>query len=140
MYYDCLFVRIRFLLHQSFVDWLLGMNLTYTDSNNTDSEYLPLNDEFIPPTNFAMIENGFYRSDLCNNIFRIGAFPVKRNFPFLRRLGIRSILYCVYIRVLIYRVLVPEEYPEESLKFLKRFDIKLYKYPLEGNKVRSFII
>lgn len=34
-----------------------------------------------------------------------------------------------------YRVLVPEEYPEESLKFMKRFNIKLFKFPLEGNKV-----
>lgn len=38
-----------------------------------------------------------------------------------------------------FRVLVPEEYPEESLKFLKRFDIKLYKFPLEGNKVRNYV-
>ena len=32
-------------------------------------------------------------------------------------------------------VLVPEEYPEDSLKFMNRFDIKLFKYPLVGNKV-----
>ena len=72
-----------------------------------------MNDEFIPPTNFAVIEKGLYRS----------AFPVKRNFPFIHHLGIKSIL-----------VLVPEEYPEDSLKFMNRFDIKLFKYPLVGNK------
>ena len=37
------------------------------------------------------------------------------------------------------RVLVPEDYPEDSLKFMKRFDIKLFKFPLEGNKVRVII-
>ena len=37
------------------------------------------------------------------------------------------------------RVLVPEDYPEDSLKFMKRFDIKLFKFPLEGNKVRTKI-
>ena len=68
------------------------MNTNNSDSNKQDSEYLPPNDEFIPPTNFAMIEQGFYRS-ICMDYCRIvGAFPVKRNFPFLRHLGIRSIL------------------------------------------------
>lgn len=69
------------------------MSLTVCDSNNQDSEYLPPNDEFIPPTNFAMIEKGFYRSKLLSCIITEGAFPVKRNFPFLRELGIRSILF-----------------------------------------------
>lgn len=69
------------------------MSLTVCDSNNQDSEYLPPNDEFIPPTNFAMIEKGFYRSILCLLFIKSGAFPVKRNFPFLRELGIRSILF-----------------------------------------------
>ena len=30
--------------------------------NTGDNEYLPINDEFIPPTNFAVIEKGLYRS------------------------------------------------------------------------------
>ncbi|KAK8827136.1 hypothetical protein WA577_007635 [Blastocystis sp. JDR] len=89
------------------------MSTAYMEKKGEEEDYLPQNDEFIPPTNFAVIENGLYRS----------AFPVKRNFAFLRHLGIRSIL-----------VLVPEEYPEDSLKFLKRCNIRLFKYPLEGNK------
>lgn len=38
------------------------MSKSLGDSSNQDSDYLPQNDEFIPPTNFAMIEKGFYRS------------------------------------------------------------------------------
>ena len=35
------------------------------DSTSGDNEYLPANDEFIPPANFAVIEKGLYRST-CN--------------------------------------------------------------------------
>ena len=38
----------------------------------------------VPPLNFAMVAPGVYRS----------GYPNKRNFPFLRRLGLKSIL-CV---------------------------------------------
>lgn len=33
------------------------------DNSSGDNEYLPTNDEFIPPANFAVIEKGLYRSD-----------------------------------------------------------------------------
>ena len=103
--------------------------------NTGDNEYLPINDEFIPPTNFAVIEKGLYRSMDEQSICKIGAFPVKRNFPFLRHLGIKSILYAFFDGLLTYRVLVPEEYPEDSIKFMKKYNIQLFKYPLVGNKV-----
>ena len=104
------------------------------EKKGEEEDYLPQNDEFIPPTNFAVIENGLYRSTCIPSLSYPGAFPVKRNFAFLRHLGIRSILFAL-LRVLTPSVLVPEEYPEDSLKFLKRCNIRLFKYPLEGNKV-----
>ena len=104
------------------------------EKKGEEEDYLPQNDEFIPPTNFAVIENGLYRSTCIISLSYTGAFPVKRNFAFLRHLGIRSILFAL-LRVLTPSVLVPEEYPEDSLKFLKRCNIRLFKYPLEGNKV-----
>ena len=111
-----------------------SMSTAYMEKKGEEEDYLPQNDEFIPPTNFAVIENGLYRSTCIPSLSYPGAFPVKRNFAFLRHLGIRSILFAL-LRVLTHSVLVPEEYPEDSLKFLKRCNIRLFKYPLEGNKV-----
>ena len=90
---NLVFIRIQFLLLNFFVNLLIRMNSPISNANTQDSDYLPQNDEFIPPTNFAMIEKGFYRSIFFSTLFKIGSFPVKRNFPFLRHLGIRSILY-----------------------------------------------
>lgn len=82
--------RIFSFCHQSDSE---EMNEIYSTQQAEDNDYLPRNDEFIPPTNFAVIEKGLYRSIhyFLTNIE--GAFPVKRNFPFLKHLGIRSILY-----------------------------------------------
>jgi len=44
---------------------------------------VPENTPLVPPLNFAMVAPGVYRS----------GYPNKRNFPFLRRLGLRSIMY-----------------------------------------------
>jgi tyrosine-protein phosphatase SIW14 len=38
---------------------------------------------FIPPLNFAMVAKGVYRS----------GYPNPKNFPFLKKLGLKSILY-----------------------------------------------
>lgn len=40
-------------------------------------------DLFIPPLNFAMVDNGIFRS----------GFPEPANFPFLQTLNLRSIMY-----------------------------------------------
>lgn len=40
-------------------------------------------DFYIPMINFDMVESGLYRS----------GFPVERNRPFLKSLGIKTILY-----------------------------------------------
>lgn len=40
------------------------------------------NDFYLPMINFNMVEAGLYRS----------GFPIKRNYPFLQNLGIKTIL------------------------------------------------
>ncbi|XP_038879707.1 tyrosine-protein phosphatase DSP3-like [Benincasa hispida] len=67
----------------------------------------------LPPPNFSMVEDGIFRS----------GFPQPANFPFLRSLNLRSIIY-----------LCPEPYPEENLEFLKANNIKLFQFKIEGKK------
>ena len=67
----------------------------------------------IPPDNFSQVAHGLYRS----------GFPTKKNFPFLRQLRLRSLVY-----------LCPEEYPASHLAFLASCHAVLYQYPLQGNK------
>ncbi|GMG98716.1 hypothetical protein Nepgr_000556 [Nepenthes gracilis] len=68
---------------------------------------------FIPPLNFAMVDNGVFRS----------GFPDITNFTHLQSLGLRSII-----------CLCPEPYPEESMEFLKKNGIKLYQFGIDGYK------
>ncbi|XP_061373615.1 tyrosine-protein phosphatase DSP1-like isoform X2 [Gastrolobium bilobum] len=70
-------------------------------------------DLFIPPLNFAMVDNGIFRS----------GFPEPANFSFLQTLGLRSIIY-----------LCPEPYPEANMEFLKSNGISLYQFGIEGHK------
>jgi tyrosine-protein phosphatase SIW14 len=59
---------------------------------------------------------------LCPGVFRSG-YPTKKNFPFLRTLGLRSICY-----------LCPEEYAQPNQKFCEEQGITLARFPMEGNK------
>jgi len=68
---------------------------------------------FIPPLNFAVVSRGVYRS----------GYPNKKNHPFLKKLGLKSILY-----------LCPEEYSETNQNFLRKHGIKLFHYRIVGNK------
>ncbi|GAA0141410.1 protein phosphatase [Lithospermum erythrorhizon] len=68
---------------------------------------------FIPPLNFAMVDNGIFRS----------GFPDSPNFSFLQTLGLRSIIY-----------LCPEPYPEANMEFLKANGIRLFQFGIEGCK------
>ncbi|KAL0586193.1 hypothetical protein ABG067_004041 [Albugo candida] len=70
-------------------------------------------EELIPPENFAMIERGLYRS----------GFPKKKNFAFLKSLGLRSIL-----------TLVLEEYPFANTEFNNQNRIQLLQFGVPGNK------
>ncbi|KAK9285260.1 hypothetical protein L1049_024450 [Liquidambar formosana] len=70
-------------------------------------------DLFVPPLNFAMVDNGIFRS----------GFPDSANFSFLQTLGLRSIIY-----------LCPEPYPEANAEFLKSNGIRLFEFGIEGHK------
>ncbi|EOX93342.1 Phosphotyrosine protein phosphatases superfamily protein isoform 1 [Theobroma cacao] len=67
----------------------------------------------IPPLNFAMVDNGIFRS----------GFPDSANFSFLLTLNLRSIIY-----------LCPEPYPEANTEFLKSNGIRLFQFGIEGYK------
>nr|POF08836.1 putative tyrosine-protein phosphatase [Quercus suber] len=70
-------------------------------------------DLFSPPLNFAMVDNGIFRS----------GFPDSANFSFLQTLGLRSII-----------CLCPEPYPEANMEFLKSNGMKLFQFGIEGYK------
>ncbi|KAJ6729244.1 TYROSINE-PROTEIN PHOSPHATASE [Salix viminalis] len=67
----------------------------------------------IPPLNFAMVDNGIFRS----------GFPDSPNFSFLQTLGLRSII-----------CLCPEPYTEATTEFLKDGGIRLYQFGIESYK------
>ncbi|KAF8092587.1 hypothetical protein N665_0411s0045 [Sinapis alba] len=67
----------------------------------------------IPPLNFAMVDNGIFRS----------GFPEPVNFNFIKTLGLRSIIS-----------LCPEAYPENNMQFLKSNGIKLFQFGIKGYK------
>eukprot|EP00617_Octactis_speculum_P013689 CAMPEP_0185745498 /NCGR_PEP_ID=MMETSP1174-20130828/3850_1 /TAXON_ID=35687 /ORGANISM="Dictyocha speculum, Strain CCMP1381" /LENGTH=184 /DNA_ID=CAMNT_0028419541 /DNA_START=89 /DNA_END=643 /DNA_ORIENTATION=+ len=72
-----------------------------------------IEEELFPPTNFSMVEKGIFRS----------GFPTKRNFPFLKRLGLCTVL-----------TVVLEDYPASSREFYGKNGIKLLQFGMEGNK------
>ena len=69
---------------------------------------------WVPPENFSLVEPGIFRS----------GFPKKKNFAFLKKLKIRSIV-----------CLVQEEYPSANLQFLHSIGAKLMQFGVAGNKV-----
>lgn len=70
----------------------------------------------VAPTNFSMVEEGVYRS----------GFPQPSNFPFLKTLHLKSIIY-----------LCPEPYPEEHARLLELHNIRLFQFGIEGKKETS---
>ncbi|KAJ2771734.1 tyrosine-protein phosphatase siw14 [Coemansia nantahalensis] len=70
-------------------------------------------EELHPPENFAMV---------CPYIYRSG-MPKKRNFAFLRRLRLRSVV-----------TLILEEYPAQNQRFLDQCGIRLFQFGVAGNK------
>ncbi|KAF9979287.1 hypothetical protein BGZ73_002556 [Actinomortierella ambigua] len=71
-------------------------------------------EDLCPPDNFNMVSTWIYRS----------SFPKKKHFPFLKKLGLKSIL-----------TLILEDYPEQNMKFLRENDITLFQFGIAGNKV-----
>ncbi|WPK26288.1 hypothetical protein PUMCH_003637 [Australozyma saopauloensis] len=66
-----------------------------------------------PPENFAPVIDKIYRS----------SFPQAQNFPFLKKLGLKSVL-----------CLIPEEYPQSHEEFFEQEGIKLFQLGMAGNK------
>lgn len=83
------------------------MNMSPTKNSFVPSE------ELIPPDNFAMVNSWVYRS----------SFPKKKHFPFLKTLGLRSVL-----------TLILEDYPEQNIQFLDENGIRFFQYGIPGNK------
>ncbi|KAK0563997.1 tyrosine-protein phosphatase siw14 [Tilletia horrida] len=77
------------------------------------SSSFPFLEPLIPPENFAMINSNVYRSSL----------PLKKHFPFLRTLGLRSVL-----------TLILEEYPSSNTTFLEENGIQFFQFGIPGNK------
>ncbi|KAL6975667.1 Tyrosine-protein phosphatase dsp1 [Sarracenia purpurea var. burkii] len=68
---------------------------------------------YIPPLNFAMVDNGIFRS----------GFPNPANFSFLQSIDLRSII-----------CLCPEPYPEANAQFVKSNGIQLFQFGIDGSK------
>ncbi|KAI9344394.1 tyrosine phosphatase family-domain-containing protein [Obelidium mucronatum] len=66
-----------------------------------------------PMENFSLVVKGVYRS----------AFPKKKNFSFLKKLKLKSIL-----------TLILEDYPDQNQKFLDENGIRLFRFGVAGNK------
>ena len=91
------------------------------DMKNEEEEKLQKLEEFmfykkipsllVPPLNFAMVSQGIYRS----------GFPNKKNFAFLKKLNLKSIMY-----------LSPDEYFEENYQFMKENNIQFIQIKIEG--------
>ncbi|XP_039689576.1 probable tyrosine-protein phosphatase DSP4 isoform X3 [Medicago truncatula] len=71
---------------------------------------------FVPPLNFAMVDNGIFRS----------GFPDSANFGFMKSLRLRSVI-----------CLCPEPYPEATAEFLNANGIRLYQFGIDGCKHRT---
>ena len=88
------------------------MSSGFLYDNDNDEEHL----ELFPPDNFTLVQEGIYRS----------SFPKKKNFEFLKRLNLKSVL-----------TLILEEYPSQNSEFLNENGIKFYQFGVPGNKVRQ---
>ncbi|WCJ38843.1 Phosphotyrosine protein phosphatases superfamily protein [Euphorbia peplus] len=86
------------------------MGLIFEGADDVNEEIL------VPPVNFSMVEDGIFRS----------SFPKPVNFPFLETLNLKSIIYLCF-----------EPYPEENLEFLRKHNIKLFQFGIEGGKSDS---
>lgn len=82
-------------------------------TNSAPNPPADFQEDLLPPDNFAMVNSHVYRS----------SFPKKKHFPFLRTLGLRSVL-----------TLILEEYPETNSSFLDTNGITFFQFGIPGNK------
>ncbi|KAH8548107.1 tyrosine phosphatase family-domain-containing protein [Umbelopsis sp. PMI_123] len=67
----------------------------------------------VPPLNFAMVAPGVYRS----------GHPNRQNFPFLRKLGLKTVMYFAM-----------EDLTPDMEQFMQEEGIEIFHYRTEGNK------
>ncbi|CAG8626892.1 5249_t:CDS:2 [Funneliformis caledonium] len=67
----------------------------------------------VPPLNFAMVAPGVYRS----------GHPNRKNYPFLIKLGLKSIIY-----------LSSDDFNKELEQFVNEQFIQVFHYRIDGNK------
>ncbi|KAF9582391.1 hypothetical protein BGW38_000266 [Lunasporangiospora selenospora] len=84
-----------------------NMEMTDVISAPQIPETLSYPEDLCPPDNFNMVSTWIYRS----------SFPKKKNFSFLKKLGLKSIL-----------TLILEDYPEQNMKFLRENDVTLFQF------------
>ncbi|KAH8926716.1 protein-tyrosine phosphatase [Atractiella rhizophila] len=72
-----------------------------------------LEEPFVPPENFGVVEDGIFRS----------GFPRHQNFAYLKSLGLRTIVSFTL-----------EEYPAENLRFIREEGINFYQFGIAGVK------
>ncbi|OZJ01672.1 hypothetical protein BZG36_05429 [Bifiguratus adelaidae] len=84
----------------------------FPDDGDTE-DTTAFEEALIPPENFSMVSKHVYRS----------SFPKKKNFSFLKKLGLKSVL-----------TLILEEYPEQNMKFLQENGIQFFQFGIAGNK------
>ncbi|CAG8475480.1 4870_t:CDS:2 [Acaulospora morrowiae] len=100
------------------------MNISFTSvtiPTTTNSDDSPRNSSdaseevkvMVPPLNFAMVAPGVYRS----------GHPNRQNFPFLKRLELKSIIY-----------LSSDDIREELDQFAREQKIQVFHYRIDGNK------
>ncbi|CAG8446238.1 13566_t:CDS:2 [Acaulospora morrowiae] len=100
------------------------MNISFTSvtvPTTTNSDDSPRNSSnageevkvMVPPLNFAMVAPGVYRS----------GHPNRQNFPFLKKLELKSIIY-----------LSSDDIREELDQFAREQKIQIFHYRIDGNK------
>ncbi|KAK9084752.1 hypothetical protein Sjap_025163 [Stephania japonica] len=90
--------------------------------NPVAAEEVEAAEEVAAPPNFAMVDNGVFRS----------GFPERTHFGFMETLGLRSVMVLVLVNVR--RYLCPEPYPVENAKFLRMNGIRLFHFGIVGTK------
>jgi len=66
----------------------------------------------VPPLNFGMVLAGIYRS----------GYPNSKNFPFLKKMGVKSVVY-----------LCPDKYMESNRIYFEEEGIHLFQFGMRGN-------
>ena len=82
----------------------------------------------VPPLNFALVGPGVYRS----------GYPNRKNFEFLKKLQLKSILYILTLDLVAQsynvRYLCEDDYSQDNLDFFKENGIQVFHVKMEGSK------